>query len=164
MNLNSEIEKRYRVLAKKNPLVVAGDCALHPYSRKSGWFDSRAPRPCVFRYPCVGVFMGPTEVLHDSMVAMLKLREEIGPSIKQKFYENDQGWWILALTYGRMTAVIDYACLISVSLHYYSHKWFYQEKSPTKMTNRVHPCIIHFNGESVKRPLYKKVLEELNLA
>lgn len=157
-----EIEARYKRIADER-ILVAGDHSLHPFGRKKNWFVKRAPDGCRFPYPCVGVFMGPKTELIRAMQRMLDLREKIGNIINDKFYENDQGWWVLGMTHGRFQAVIDYDCLVSVSLHYYKKEWFMNGMTPRRMENRVRPCIIHFNGKSIKKPVYRQVLGEMNL-
>jgi hypothetical protein len=158
-----EIEQRYKAISPKGGIVVAGDHDLHPFHRKQKWFIKRAPQRSLFPYPCAGVFMAKPRALIRAFTAMLALRKEIGHMINDKWYENDQGWWILAMTWGRMVATLDYGCQISVSLHHYKRNWFWEGQSPTKMADGTTPAIIHFNGASIRSSLYWSVCKEIGI-
>lgn len=161
--LDSIIE-RYNKISPNGKIVLAGDNALHPYERKSHWFMKRAPGGNMYQYPCVGVFMGKRTNIMFALDQMLKLREEIGKDVVQKFYENDQGWWILALTYGRVEAIIDYDCMISMSMHHYKSDWFLSVKPVVVAKNGICPATIHFNGTKPKGKLYHDLTACLGLS
>jgi len=157
------IRDRYRKITPESKIVLAGDNALHPYERKSRWFTKRAPLGNMYQYPCVGVFMGKRVDVIRALSQMLKLRDEIGKDVKKKFYENDQGWWILAMTYGRVEALIDYECQISLSMHHYKPDWFLSTKPLVVVKNGICPAIIHFNGQKPKGKLYNDLVGSMGL-
>jgi hypothetical protein len=160
----STIFDRYMRISGGSKTVLAGDNVLHPYPRKHKFFTKRAPVGNRYPFPCVGVIMGKRLEIIRELEEMLKLREEMGQYMMKKYFENDQGWWILAITYGRIEAVIDFDCMVSLSLNHQKPDWFMQTRPFVVTAGGICPGAVHFNGSCTKGKIYSDITRGIGLS
>jgi len=148
------MEAYERVAApRKSQLVFSGDACLYPLRRLHpeflgcahrwgrGEFGGGAPFP----FPCAGAFMGKTQYILEQVDELIRFRAMT--EMPERWMENDQAWWSLALAKRAVWYTIDYRGQFMLSLHKTKKNWFDRSQGTCRVkATGEHPCVLHFNG------------------